>query len=524
MNDQFPPIEIGTKNALPTGDPYASSTVKNAAWQYLFGRVLTGCAGFAYLILLVRMMDAVAFARFVTMIGYAATVGLFCGFGLDKVASRYVPEGRLFHIGARLNRLIGALAAVRFGVLLTATIISYLAWPILERTFFSGVSRMPAGLMILIIGLNLFQFISLILQALLQQKMLTRILIAQWSVRLAVIAMLFKLGIPVGLNTALLISAVPEFIGAVALFIFTYRHLADLSKNSTASYPGLAWPSPRAVMKLSVHNCGYAWLVAAPQGNSMVMLSAALVSAPFVAAYGFFTGLIDRIKMYLPMMLVLNLVEPVLTAGYMRSKNFKDLADKSTLLYKLNCLLIIMLALWAALVAEPLTSILTSGKFMEYSIVLPILLVQLAMGSQNIILQMIVNNVGRSDFLTWSGFIALLTMGLTFLWIVGTENTRYFFYAPLIYEITNALTIIFLLRRNGFDYPINVRFHIGLCLTSAAAYILCRSLLTTVTFPLTVVFCAGAGVATVFLITLYVFPLLRNDEWAMLRQLTTRKR
>lgn len=524
MNDKLPPVEIGAASVLPLGDPYVSGTVKKAAWQYLFGRMLTGCAGFAYLIILVRMMDAVAFAKFVTMIGYAATVGLFCGFGLDKVASRYVPEGRLFHIGPRLNRLIAALAAVRLVVLMTATMISYLAWPSLERMFFSGVSRMPAGLAVLIIGLNLFQFISLILQALIQQKMLTKILIAQWSVRLAIIAILIKSGIPVGLTEALMISALPELIGALALLIFTYRHLLEISKHATASHLESPWPSPQAAMKLSMHNCGYAWLVSAPQGNSMVMISAALVSAPFVAAYGFFTGLIDRIKMYLPMMLVLNLVEPVLTAGYMRNKSFKDLADKSILLYKLNCLLVIMLALWAALVAEPLTSMLTNGRFLEYSVVLPILLVQLAMGSQNIILQVIVNNVGRSDFLTWSGFMALLAMGVTFLGIMGTQNLGCFYYAPLIYEITNALTIILLLRRSGFDYPTNGAFHIGLCLTSAAAYVVCRPLLTAITAPLMMIICAGVGVVTVFLVTLYVFPLLRKDDWATLRQLMTGKR
>jgi O-antigen/teichoic acid export membrane protein len=524
MNTKSSQIGIGADGTLAAPDPYASGTVKKAAWQYLLGRILTGCAGFAYLIILVRIMDAVSFARFVTMIGYAATVGLFCGFGLDKVASRYVPEGRLFHIGAKLNNLIAALTAVRLAVLLIATVSTYVAWPFLARTFFSGVNQMPAGLMMLIVGLNLFQFISLILQALIQQRLLTQILIAQWAVRLTVLAILTKLAMPVGLTEALLISALPELIGAVALAIFTYRYLSLISKDAKAPSHGPAWPTRQAALQLALHNCGYAWLVAAPQGNSMVMISASLVSAPFVAAYGFFTGLIDRIKMYLPMMLVLNLVEPVLTAGYMRDKDFKGLADKAVLLYKMNCLLVIGMAIWVALIAAPLTSILTNGRFLEYSIVLPFLLLQLAMGSQNIILQIIVNNVGRSDFLTWSGLSALLAMGLTFIVIVLTGQSRYFFLAPLIYELINAFTIIFLLKRNGFDYPTNVAFYIGLSMTSAVAYLLCRPILNLLTTPLAVVICSGVGVAIVFLISLYVFPLLRKDEWAMLRQLMRGKR
>lgn len=510
--------------AHPADDPYASRTVKTAAWQYLLGRILTGCAGFAYLIILVRVMDAVSFARFVTMIGYAATVGLFCGFGLDKVASRYVPEGRLFHIGTRLNGLIAVLTAMRLGVLLMVALITYFSWTALEGMFFNEIHRMPPGLVVLIVGLNLFQFLTIILQALVQQKLLTQILIAQWAVRLTVLAALTNAQVPIGLNEALLISAVPELIGAIALAVFTHRYLVSISENSAASPTERGWPSRPAMLKLALHNCGYAWLVAPPQGNSMVMMSASLVAAPFVAAYGFFTGLIDRIKMYMPMMLVLNLIEPVLTAGYMKDRNFTHLAERAVLLYKINSVLVVMLAVWAAIVAVPLTSVLTNGRFLEYSVVLPVLLIQLALGSQNIILQIIVNNVGRSDFLTVSGLAALLAMGLSLFFVIGAQQTRYFYFLPLIYELVNSMALIFLLRKNGFGYPSTAGFYMGLGLTSAVAYLLCRPVVTVFSAPLIGVMCAAIGVGAVFLASLYLFPLLRKDEWAMLRQIIVKKR
>jgi O-antigen/teichoic acid export membrane protein len=524
MHHKSSPARIATDRTSAAGDPYASGTVKKAAWQYLLGRILTGCAGFAYLIILVRVMDAVAFARFVTMLGYAATVGLFCGFGLDKVASRYVPEGRLFHIGPRLNHLIAALTVIRSIVLIIAAVLTYFAWAALEGAFFGGVLEMPAGLMVLIVGLNLFQFLTAILQALVQQKLLTQILVAQWVVRLTTLAVLINAGSRIGLTEALLISAVPELIGALALAIFIRAYLLRISKNVVPSTGGAAWPSRPAMLKLALHNCGYAWLVAPPQGNSMVMMSASLVAAPFVAAYGFFTGLIDRIKMYLPMMLVLNLVEPVLTAGYMKDRNFKDLADRAVLLYKINCLVVLMLATWTAIVAAPLTSILTNGRFLEYSLVLPVVLVQLALGSQNIVLQIIVNNVGRSDFLTMSGLAALLAMGLSLVLLIGAQQSRYFYFLPLIYEVFNSAALIFLLRKSGFDYPSTTAFHIGLCLTSAAAYLLCAPVPATFGAPLTAVICAALGVGAIFLLSLYLLRPLRAEEWAVLRQIVTSKR
>jgi hypothetical protein len=469
-------------------------------------------------------MDAIPFARFITMLGYAATVGLFCGFGLDKVAARYVPEGRLFHVGARLNHLIAVLTAIRCGVLLIAAFVTYLAWSGLEPVFFHGVHQMPPGLMVLIVGLNMFQFLTAILQALVQQKLLTQILIAQWSVRLAILAVLISAGSRIGLAEALLISAVPELIGAFALAAFIRSYLLRISENVAPLAGDTTWPPRPALLKLALHNCGYAWLVAPPQGNSMVMMSASLVAAPFVAAYGFFTGLIDRIKMYLPMMLVLNLVEPVLTAGYMKNRDFKTLAGRAVLLYKINCLMVLTLATWTAIVAEPLTSILTRGRFLEYALVLPVVLIQLALGSQNIVLQIIANNLGRSDFLTTSGLTALVAMGLSLLFLIVMGQARYFYFLPLTYEIFNSVTIIVLLRKNGFDYPSTTAFHTWLCATSAAAYLLCAPILTTFVAPLAAVGCAAIGVGAVFLLSLYLLRPLRTAEWAILRQVVTRQR
>lgn len=524
MNHKTYPADIATEGALAAGDPYASGTVKKAAWQYLLGRLFTGCAGFAYLIILVRSMDAVPFARFVTMLGYAATVGLFCGFGIDKVASRYVPEGRLFHVGARLNHLIAALTAIRFVVLIGAAMATYCAWTALERVFFGGVHAMPPGLMVLIVGLNMFQFLTAILQALVQQKLLTQTLITQWAGRLAILAVLINADARIELTGVLLISAIPELIGACALAVFVRSYLLKISENVAPSAGDSAWPSRPAMVKLALHNCGYSWLVAPPQGNSMVMISASLVAAPFVAAYGFFTGLIDRIKMYLPMMLVLNLVEPVLTAGYMRDRNFKTLADRAVLLYKINCLMVLMLATWTAIVATPLTAMLTHGRFLEYAFVLTVVLIQLALGSQNIVLQIIVNNVGRSDFLTRSGLAALLAMGIALLFLVGTQHSRYFYFLPLIYEIVNSVAIIFLLRKNGFNYPSSAAFHIGLGVAIAAAYLLCAPILATFSTPLAAVIGVAMGVGVVFMLSLYLFPLLRGDEWGLLRNLVGNKR
>jgi len=504
---------FASKESASADSPYSLSSVKSAAWHYVVGRILTGGAGFAYLIFLVRAMDPEPYAVYLTMIGYAATVGLLSGVGLDKVIARYVPEGRLLHAGQELNSLVISLLVLKIVALSFACIVTYLFWSFVASVLFQGLDHFPWWLIPLIISYNIFQFLSIILQTLIQQRLLTVVLAIQWSVRLGAVVLMQLHGMHIGISAAILISVLPDLVGTLALTLTLRKHLHSIGVTNCAYTIKDRWPPTREMAKISLHNYGYAWLIAAPQGNFVLMIAATLVVPINVAAYGFFSGLIDRIKMYLPLMLLFNLLEPVFTANYMQDKDFTKLCNRALILYKINFYFVIFLAVSVSLVAPQLTSILTNGKYLAFSYIFPVILIQIAIASHNVILQMIINNIGRSEFLSASGSVALISMAATLIIIITTGEKKYFFCAPVIYELSNTWIVIFLMKLNNIEYPSTGKFHLKIVLISIGSYITCRLLFGKMSFSALFIFGNFFVVFVLFLAAGYFLSVLRSDEW-----------
>jgi pyruvyl transferase EpsO len=489
--------------------------------HYLCGRLLSGAAGILFVILLVRHMDTHDYARFATMSGVAATLGMLSGLGLEKAVTRFVPEGRLCQAGPALSRFIWRIVALRVAALLTVTVTVVVSWSYI----FAGTPRPTTGfalpLMVLIISINLFQFLALILQALVQQKTLTRVLVIQWGGRLLLLLALLSLGLHLDLKQALYIVAVPDAIGSVVLAAAIGRYLSKLRTSGTdaGAPPRAPWPAWPEVWKTSRHNYGYAWLIATPQGNAMIVIASVFIAAPLIAAYGFFISIVERIRAYLPLMFMLNLAEPILIAGYIRDRDFEELCRRSQMLYNLNIILLMLLLAWCGAVAPALTNLLTDGKYGAYAFLLPLLFVQVALGSHNTILQIIANSVGRSDILSKSGAVALACMMLGLLLCLRSGASPLLFATPLIFEIANIVVTVWLLRRYGFHYSIQAWFHFALALACAAAYFAARAAASAVDHVMLQLGAAGAAATVAFLLAGYALRVVSPKDIIAVKQL-----
>lgn len=202
----------------------------------------------------------------------------------------------------------------------------------------------------------------------------------------------------------------------------------------------------------------------------MIILAAAFLAAPFVAAYGFFISLMERCKQYLPLQFMLNLAEPVLIAAYVKDRDFDRLCHHNRLLYKFNLLFIMPALAWVAAIAPQITSLLTGGKYVEYAWLLPLLMMQLALGSHATVLQIIINAVGKSAVLSISGFSALLSMGFAILLAVAGGRAEYLVLAPLLYEFVNNAVAVAALRGRGYRYDPQFFFHAKLAVSTFLAW------------------------------------------------------
>jgi pyruvyl transferase EpsO len=297
-----------SSNSHPGASPYTRANVRQGILHYLLGRGMSGISGFVSIILLVRYMEVSVFAAYTTLIGLIMMVGILSSLGLERAATRYVPEGRLKHSAALLARFVWVTSAARLAIAALLTGMLGILWPFLGVSVFD---RVPIGdfswaIACYLIASTLFQYLSVVMQALVQQKVLTRILVIQWGGRLLLILALVASYSRITLDQALWIMALPEMVGVVVLALAVRRYLMKLHhhQHESPNITGATWPVWRDVRQMALHNHGYNLLTAPPQGYFMRMLAAAFLPVPFVAAYGFFLSLVERARPYLPMKLM----------------------------------------------------------------------------------------------------------------------------------------------------------------------------------------------------------------------------
>ncbi|RJG01081.1 lipopolysaccharide biosynthesis protein [Noviherbaspirillum sedimenti] len=506
--------------------PYSRENVRRGVTHYLLGRGMSAAAGFVTVILLVRHMEMPAYAGYTAILGFCGLAGMLAGLGLERALVRFIPEGVMHHPGPLLARFIWIACAARLAVMVLLIGALWLSWPVLAGRV-AGLALapdFPLALAFVLLSSATFQLFSAVMQALVQQKILTRVLVVQWGGRLLLILALLAGHAGITLEQALWLMALPDGIGALILAWAIHRYMASQGSGTIAA-PGNAtpWPPWAQVRKLARDNYGYNLLAALPQNTSMIILAAVFLTAPFVAVYGFYIHLLERFKQYLPLQFMLNLAEPVLIAGFVRDGDFGRLSHHSRLLYKCNLLLLMPGLAWIAAIAQPLTHVLTAGKYTEHAWILPLLILQLALGGHATIMQIMINAVGKSGILTISGCLALAAMALAIGVALASGQYAWLVAAPLAYELVNNLVAVGLLGKHGWHYDLQWGFHGKLLLATLGAWLGAMFASAQVASPLGQVLLAGVVALALFGLGATLLRLADPREFQTVRDMLKRK-
>jgi pyruvyl transferase EpsO len=442
-------------NPAPDLSPYRLANVRAAIGHYLLGRGASAVFGIATTILLVRVMNVADYAGYVALMGLAGIASMLSSLGLDRAITRYVPEGRLYHTEDRLRYFAWKVVIARLVAILLVTLLLAVAWPGLLTLFdFVKLDHVPWALAIFLVSTSLFTTLSTILQALVRQKLLTQVVVFIWAGRfVAILYVAYSLG-GLGLTQALWLMAMPELVGAAALLVAVGKALrhGGTPPASTAIPVATSWPQWQEVRSLAGHAYVFNVLASVPQGYFMRTLVAATLPVDVVAAYGFFSNLVDKLRMYLPIQLMYNLVEPVLVARYLKNKDEHALSRYIGLIYKANLLIVAMALLFLAISGQTAVSFLTGGKYVVHTWILSLLVLQIAMGSHVLAIQLVVNVLKKNHILSVSAAVALTVM-LVFLTctLIG-EHPMLVLFGTLVYSVTMNTTAFLLVARNGIAY------------------------------------------------------------------------
>lgn len=464
-------------------NPYGRSNVRRGILHYLSGRTLAGISSVGSVILLARYMRIIDYAGYTALTGLLMTATLICDLGINRTIARYVPEGRVRHSPEALVQFVWRTAFAR---VITATVFStliYFGWPIILHLFAAvQIPHFPWALVAYLLATVLFHHFTSVMQALVLQKVLARLTAIQWGGRLLLILwFIWKNGI-ISLDQALWVMALPELVIALAFVWFIRRYMRSIPRKTSHYDVRDAWPNWHKVISMSRHNYMYNLLGMAPQGYFMRMVVAALLPAPFVAAYGFFASLIERARKYLPFQLMRNFIEPVVIASYLKDHDFARLRQRTQLLYKVNLLILGPALVTVTLYGDGISHLLIGSRFDPYTWLIGLFIAQLVIANYMLTTQLVLNAVEESDILTKTGVLSISIALLSAAAVAKAGSLREIILAPLAYDFANSFFGVYLIRRRGYNYRLPWTFLLKL--TSVTLMAVSASLLIRQAVPL----------------------------------------
>lgn len=505
-------------------NPYTKENARLGALHYLMGRGVAGVAGLLTVILLVRFMDVHNYAAYTAMSGLVAMCGVLAGLGMERVVSRYVPEGRLYQSVDTLGRFIWITSAIRLVACLFIILVLYALWPTVDRFLVvSDFKFFPAALACFIVAEVLFQHFSSVLQSLVMQKMLTQLLVIQWVGRLLMIAAFVWLKAGISWEDALWIFAIPEVLGVVGFVVVIRHHLKGLPYPEPADKPSVHWPVWGKVTEVGLHNYGFTLLAAPPQGYFMKLLTSAYLPVEVVAAYGFFVSIAEKARQYIPLHFFYGLLEPMMIASYLKDRDFASLSQRCQLLYKSNLLLMVPAIAWVAVAGDPIVAVMTGGKFQGLSWILLLVMLQLTIGSHVVLLQLILNSIEKSALLFRASLYALPVMVIAMIVTIRIDPV-YLLYCPLMFSLVMNSYILVHLGLGHYPYKPTWKIMGGILLSGAFSFAIMELVMKNIslaTHPLLISVGSLLGVLSTYALAIWIVRGISKTEVLLVRSLVT---
>lgn len=487
--------------------------------HYLGGRAAGGLASFLTILLMVRYMNTPEYAVYTALTGLIMLGTNVSGLGLERAIARYVPDGIVNNRPAQLASFIRKVTLYRATAAIAFALLTTLLWQPLTSLF--GMDQdgdvSPVMVALAVIGGGIFQLQSSVFQSLMRQQVLARLMIVQWGSRLLLALFFIYTAGNIGLPQAVIILAVPEVLGAVmAHFAIGAAVRSQLGASTARQHEVVPWPDKRGFVEVSGYNYAFNLLAMPPQGAIMRLVIAALGSQEFVAAYGFFQSLIEKARQYLPTQLLYMLIEPLLIAKYMEHRNVEALRQRTQFLYVMN-LLVLMPAI--ALVfgcGEPLTAVLTGGRYTEYWWLLIPALIQLVLSSQIVLQKIVLTALDTTLRLIPAAVLGLLAYGVALSVAILNEAYNVLPFIPLAYFLVVIGSLSIHLRKSNCDVAIGPVLWLKILVLGVIAALVAYLPYVFTTSAWMVTSAAAAATLAIFVAGSFMLRIVTRQDLALL--------
>lgn len=435
---------------------YGISRIRRSLIHFALGKSASAIASLLIVIITIRELPVSEYAVFVTLQAMVLIVRTLSSCGVNAVLLRYLPDLRVVgNNRATYALMFGGIATRAMLFFLPATLLLYFAGDRVAQLLNLGEWGWILGWYLLAVGsLRIVAtFTAWALESLLWQKQ------AQYSIAVATLA---KFGAVVylvhtgdfDLRAFVWIEFAAEALSVVLLFASAWvswqadphRHDGTLRtlRDDSRRYLRFAFWAYLFNFTTVLHG-------SAP---NRLIVSHYLGTAS-TALFGAVDRLIQYVKQYEPVKLLMGLVRPVFNAQYRGPDDFGKILRFADGIFRFNLIILIVPLLPFAVAGEALFEFITNGKYTDASTIFLGFYFVLVLGSFMLVLELIVKAVEHNSVFTISNLLmsgavlaAIPFLPTVGLWALVAANSFGFLAA-----ISVVLTY---LARKGF--PVRLRW------------------------------------------------------------------
>ncbi len=356
-----------TEQTTGQASRYGALNLKKAAWHFLLGKSVGAFCGMLSTILIVRWLTPPEYAAYVLLLSLTLLLVALSSFGLPDVAQRFLPELIIHKKGKSFTRVLFWILLVRIAAMVVAVTGFYLLAPWMSVFFDQEAMAWSFKLnCLVIVSLSLFQFSCLLLETLLLQVLLKWVFMGAAILKLLLIFLFQYLLGGLVLREVLYIDALSYGLAALpallvaAKYALTHREERPFAHSMADSQNLLSRIVPFAAYSYLV------FLAYSLQGGPInKLIVGAVLPVATLAIFGFAQTMADYLHSYMPNMLLLNTVRPVVIARWSETRDKLELMTNANMFFKLNLVLLLPILSWLALCSTPLARIISNGKYTE---------------------------------------------------------------------------------------------------------------------------------------------------------------
>jgi len=442
-------------------NPYSTSRIAKGLKHLLLGKGLTSAAGIGTLLLVVRGLDLPSFAAYSVLLGLVELLSAITNVGTGQIVTRFVPEAYTHGFHRTLRRLVTALLALRYSVLVLAVLLLYVVlatvagWIGLED-WLDAFRLYLFVVLFRTVSSTVFQ----VLEAMLHQGLGQAVLASVAVSRFVLVAVAYATG-HLDLMTLIAIEVATDVLGAMSM-LWTLGRIAAVGRDEVPGEAGWLEANRRRMLSFGIKGYLQHLIIMPFSGVTNRLVVGGHLSAVQVALFGFAQSIFDLMQRFLPAQLFVGLIRPVLAARHARSRGFDELQFVVNQVLKVNLALIGLAVVVVYGGGSDMLLVVTAGKYGGQAVeLLALMCLLIALESWRHVLDLLCHTVERYGMLVFSNGLlgSSLLLGIALMPSIGIFALPA---ANCVGLILSNLIVIYWLHATGFPFRHDLRAVAGI--------------------------------------------------------------